>query len=331
MRSSWPSRQALRRPWTASASADLGRVRRIETPAAAYIEFCKSTFPNDLDLRGLRIVVDCAHGAASHVAPDVFHELAPRSSPSAFSPTASTSTTRSAPPPRAPIVRSGPGPPRRPRHRPRRRRRPRPHDGRCRRQSLRRRSNCSTPWSGAGPPGQGKRASSGTFDDQSGPGTRPGEAGHSFARPPSATAYVVEMLLEKAGCSAAKIPGTSRPRPPHHRRWIIAALQVLAALREKAGAISPLLGTLRLYPQKLINVQIRPRFSWKDDPASAAQAAVEAELDGGAGPAAGFGDRTAAAGHGGGEDAATVARLAAKACPGGGTPSSRGFSLTGWA
>ena len=45
------------------------------TPPGRYIEFCKSTFPNELDLRGLKIVVDCAHGAAYHVAPPVFHEL----------------------------------------------------------------------------------------------------------------------------------------------------------------------------------------------------------------------------------------------------------------
>ncbi len=53
----------------------LGRARRIEDAAARYIEFCKSTFPNHLDLRGLRIVVDCAHGATYHIAPHVLHEL----------------------------------------------------------------------------------------------------------------------------------------------------------------------------------------------------------------------------------------------------------------
>jgi phosphoglucosamine mutase len=53
----------------------LGRARRIEDAAARYIEFCKSTFPNHLDLRGMRIVVDCAHGATYHIAPHVLHEL----------------------------------------------------------------------------------------------------------------------------------------------------------------------------------------------------------------------------------------------------------------
>jgi phosphoglucosamine mutase len=56
-------------------SAQLGKARRIDDAAGRYIEFCKSTFPNDLDLRGLKIVLDCAHGATYHVAPNVFHEL----------------------------------------------------------------------------------------------------------------------------------------------------------------------------------------------------------------------------------------------------------------
>ena len=56
-------------------SKELGRARRIEDAQARYIEFCKSSFPFDKDLRGLRIVVDCANGATYHVAPHVFHEL----------------------------------------------------------------------------------------------------------------------------------------------------------------------------------------------------------------------------------------------------------------
>ena len=56
-------------------SPSLGRAKRMEDAAARYIEFCKSSFPFDKDLRGLRLVVDCAHGATYHVAPHVFHEL----------------------------------------------------------------------------------------------------------------------------------------------------------------------------------------------------------------------------------------------------------------
>lgn len=56
-------------------SAQLGRARRLEDAAGRYIEFCKSTFPTELTLRGMKIVVDAAHGAAYQIAPKVFHEL----------------------------------------------------------------------------------------------------------------------------------------------------------------------------------------------------------------------------------------------------------------
>jgi phosphoglucosamine mutase len=56
-------------------SASLGKTRRLNDAAGRYIEFCKSTFSNDLTLKGLKIVVDGAHGAAYQIAPKVFHEL----------------------------------------------------------------------------------------------------------------------------------------------------------------------------------------------------------------------------------------------------------------
>jgi phosphoglucosamine mutase len=65
----------LDHPLVTVEARKLGRARRIEDAAARYIEFCKSTFPNHLNLRGMRIVVDCAHGATYHVAPHVLHEL----------------------------------------------------------------------------------------------------------------------------------------------------------------------------------------------------------------------------------------------------------------
>ncbi len=56
-------------------SSELGKARRLDDASGRYIEFCKSTFSGELSLKGLKIVVDAAHGAAYHVAPDVFHEL----------------------------------------------------------------------------------------------------------------------------------------------------------------------------------------------------------------------------------------------------------------
>jgi phosphoglucosamine mutase len=58
-----------------AASGDLGKATRLEDAAGRYIEFAKSTFATDLTLKGLKIVVDGAHGAAYHIGPKVFHEL----------------------------------------------------------------------------------------------------------------------------------------------------------------------------------------------------------------------------------------------------------------
>jgi phosphoglucosamine mutase len=65
----------LERPLECMPSARLGKARRVEDAVGRYIEFCKSTFPTRLHLKGMRIVVDSAHGAAYHTAPCVFHEL----------------------------------------------------------------------------------------------------------------------------------------------------------------------------------------------------------------------------------------------------------------
>ncbi len=66
---------ALELPPQWAPSSQLGKARRLEDAGGRYIEFCKSTVPHSLSLRGMKIVVDGAHGAAYHVAPAVFHEL----------------------------------------------------------------------------------------------------------------------------------------------------------------------------------------------------------------------------------------------------------------
>lgn len=67
--------ELLDKPIGCVASDKLGRASRITDAAGRYIEFCKSTFPNDLNLSGFKIVVDAANGAAYHIAPHVFREL----------------------------------------------------------------------------------------------------------------------------------------------------------------------------------------------------------------------------------------------------------------
>ncbi|KAA0873681.1 phosphoglucosamine mutase [Nitrincola tapanii] len=56
-------------------SASLGKARRITDAAGRYIEYCKGTINGSLSLRGMKLVVDCAHGATYHIAPAVFSEL----------------------------------------------------------------------------------------------------------------------------------------------------------------------------------------------------------------------------------------------------------------
>jgi phosphoglucosamine mutase len=67
--------EAMQQPLRTVESGKLGKVKRYADAAGRYIEFCKSTFPHKLDLNGLKLVVDCANGAAYNIAPHVFGEL----------------------------------------------------------------------------------------------------------------------------------------------------------------------------------------------------------------------------------------------------------------
>ncbi|HNE44468.1 MAG TPA: phosphoglucosamine mutase, partial [Rhodocyclaceae bacterium] len=103
-----------------------------------------------------------------------------------------------------------------------------------------------------------------------------------FARAAVGDRYVVEMLLEKGWLYGGENSGHLLALDRHTTGdGIIAALQVLVALREEGGDLRRLLGSLPLYPQKLVNVQIKRGFPWKDDPGiQATREAVEAELAG---------------------------------------------------
>lgn len=76
----------MSKPIACVESAQLGKASRIVDAAGRYIEFCKSTFPSPLSLKGLKIVVDCANGATYHIAPNVFRELGAEVIPYAVSP-----------------------------------------------------------------------------------------------------------------------------------------------------------------------------------------------------------------------------------------------------
>ncbi|MEE3216236.1 MAG: phosphoglucosamine mutase, partial [Pseudomonadota bacterium] len=67
--------KALEETLTTVPPDELGKASRVDDAAGRYIEFCKSTIPDRVNLHGLRIVLDCAHGATYHIAPAVFKEL----------------------------------------------------------------------------------------------------------------------------------------------------------------------------------------------------------------------------------------------------------------
>ena len=271
----------LEQPMTCMESAKLGKARRIDDAAGRYIEFCKSTFPNDLDLRGLKIVVDSAHGAAYHVAPNVFHELGAEivgvgGTPNGLNINKEVGAT-------APAA--------------------------LRRTVLDTHADC-----GIALDGDGDRLvmvdAAGTLYDgdqllyviarhraQNQP--VPGVAGtlmsnlgfeHAMARLGIAVGrarvgdrYVLEMMQEKGWLLGGENSGHIICLDRHTTGdGIIAALQVLAALRATGETLAEACADLTLYPQKLINVRMPAGFDWAADAGiRTAVKAAEATLDGG--------------------------------------------------
>jgi phosphoglucosamine mutase len=271
---------AIDQPMVCAAPAELGRVRRIEDARGRYIEFCKSTFPNDLDLRGLKIVVDCAHGAAYHIAPSVFHELGAEVVSVGVQPNGLN-------------INDGVGA---------------TAPAALREAVLANQADLGVALDGDADRLQMIDAEGNLYDgDQllyaivsSRARCLPvkgvvgtlmsnlalehalGAANIPFARAAVGDRYVIEMLNEKGWLYGGENSGHILALDRHTTGdGIVAALQVLAALRQAGGDLKSLLGSLVLYPQRLINVPVSRGFSWKDHPAiAAALAGTEAELNG---------------------------------------------------
>jgi phosphoglucosamine mutase len=267
-------------PMTCVPAADLGRVKRIDDARGRYIEFCKSTFPNDLDLRGLKIVVDCAHGAAYHTAPNVFHELGAEvvtigSQPNGLNINDGFGATS----PRAlceAVLAHGAdlGV---------------ALDGDADRLQM---------VDARGQLYDGDQALYAIVRSRAQHGKVKGVVGtlmtnlaleHAlakmdvpFARAAVGDRYVVEMLNERGWLLGGENSGHILTLDRHTTGdGTVAALQVLAALREEGGNLESLLGGLHLYPQKLINVPIAKGFPWQDDTSiQAALADVESRMSG---------------------------------------------------
>jgi phosphoglucosamine mutase len=236
---------------TCMDSARLGKARRVDDAAGRYIEFCKSTFPNDLDLRGMKIVVDSAHGAAYHVAPAVFHELGAEivslgNTPNGLNINAGVGAT-------AP-------------------------------EALRRAVLDARADLGVALDGDGDRLvmvdRKGDIHD--GFEHALGRLGIPCGRAKVGDRYVLEMMQERGWLLGGENSGHIICLDRHTTGdGIIAALQVLAALRAAGETLDQAGADLRLYPQVLINVRMSAGFDWKSDAGiGAAVSAAEAALDG---------------------------------------------------
>ncbi|MDP1654240.1 MAG: phosphoglucosamine mutase [Rhodocyclaceae bacterium] len=254
----------LSAPMGCRDSAQLGRARRIDDAAGRYIEFCKSTFPNDLDLRGLKLVVDCAHGAAYHVAPKVFHELgaevvAVGAAPDGLNINAGVGAT-------APkflreqvmqhqadlgialdgdadrlLMVDGSG---------------RLFDGDELLYIVARRQQAK----------KGLPGLVGTLMTNLGFEQALGRLGIGFARAKVGDRYVLELMQEKGWTLGGENSGHIICLDCHTTGdGIVAALQVLAALRERNETLAQACADLTMFPQKLINVRFAKAFDWRAD------------------------------------------------------------------
>lgn len=268
----------LDEPMGCEESAMLGRARRIDDGKGRYIEFCKSTFPNELDLRGMKIAVDCANGAAYHIAPSVFHELGAEVIQVGVAPNGLN-------------INDG--------------------VGATSPDSLRQNVLKSGADLGIALDGDGDRVlmcdRTGELYDgdkllyviataQQAEGRLNGVVGtlmsnlgfeHAirrlgapFYRAKVGDRYVLEVMLEK-GC---KLGGENSGHIiclDRHSTGdgIVSALQVLAALRTRGMTLAEACADLVFYPQKLINVRMNAGFDWVSDASIAgAKASAEAEL-----------------------------------------------------
>jgi phosphoglucosamine mutase len=269
---------ALERPLACRGSAELGKARRVDDAAGRYIEFCKSTFPNARDLRGLRIVVDCAHGAAYHIAPHVFHELgadviAIGDEPNGFNINDGFGATN--PMKLAAAIRE--------------------HradlgialDGDGDRVVMA--DGAGTLYDGdqllyviaRRRAGQGRLAGVvGTLMTNLALERALAELGVGFARAKVGDRYVLELLQERGWELGGENSGHIICLDKHTTGdGIVCALQVLAAMREESADLATAAGRLQLYPQKLINVRVDRGFDWKASAAiSTACDAAQAKL-----------------------------------------------------
>jgi phosphoglucosamine mutase len=270
---------ALDQPMKTAHSKGLGKVKRVDDAAGRYIEFCKSTFPHDMDLRGQRIVVDCANGAGYHIAPPVFHELgadviAIGNEPDGFNINHACGATH--PETLAKAVRKH-------------------------------RADVGIALDGDGDrlmmvdgsgeiadgdrllyaiarhrqdTGQLKGGVVGTLMTNLGTETALRALGCDFRRAKVGDRYVLEMLNEHGWQLGGETSGHVLCLDKHTTGdGIVSALQVLAALRQSGRSLADTIRDCPVFPQVLINVRVAKGFALNGQPeVTGAVAAVEDEL-----------------------------------------------------
>jgi len=252
----------LAEPVGCADSEGLGRARRINDAAGRYIEFCKSTFPNELDLQGLRVVVDAAHGAAYHIAPHVFRELGAEVTtigcePDGFNINEGVGATH--PEALVAAVRAqgadlgialdgdadrlqmvdGEG---------------RLYNGDELLYAIVRDRAGSQPIGGV----------AGTLMTNFGFEKRMRDLGIPFERTQVGDRYVLEALRQRGWLFGGESSGHLLCLDRHTTGdGIVAALQVLAAMRHGGARLDELVADLKMYPQKMINVPLAPGVAWE--------------------------------------------------------------------
>jgi phosphoglucosamine mutase len=247
------------------SSDKLGKAFRLDDAAGRYIEFCKSTFPADLNLKGLKIVLDCANGAAYHTAPPVFHELG------------------------AEVIAIGVSP---------NGRNINDHCGATAPQALIAKVQEVSADIGIALDGDADRLqmvdSTGRLfngdellyvlaKDRIDRGQKIGgvvgtlmtnlaienaikSLGLGFERAKVGDRYVLELLQNKQWIIGGEGSGHLLCLDQHSTGdGTIAALQVLAAMQEKQKSLNDLLNGVQIFPQVLINVKTKPDYNWQND------------------------------------------------------------------
>ena len=257
---------ALEKEMSCVSSAHLGRAKRLDDAAGRYIEFCKSTFPTQLDLHGLKIVVDCAHGAAYHIAPHVFHELGAEVVAIGAHPNGKNINHGfGATAPEALMHKV-----------------------------IEEKADLGVALDGDADRLQLVDATGRLFNgDQliyliASAKMKAGEAiegvvgtlmtnlaieqaikalGLRFERAKVGDRYVLEMLRDEGWQLGGEGSGHIICLDKHTTGdGIVAALQVLAAMKQQGKSLSELLSSVTLFPQTLINVRFKPGYDWRTDP-----------------------------------------------------------------